>query len=174
MLEAVAVEIGKVLCLKLSDQFVVCSLQEHLSNGATRIDIENLLMQLLLYEPLSLLLIDGSLFHETVDDECLLFSLGDLDIEQCIDFVDMIIHGLLVVERMLMQVKLVLFYKLLWALEFAAQKVGEQTRVGHYFVIFDVGVDQKLIQKLLNFVVEVLLVDLLCLMDGNAAFVGFD
>lgn len=71
-----------------------------------------------------------------------------------------------------MQVELVFFYELIWAFEFAAEEVSEQTRVGHNLVVFDVGVDQKFTKEFLDFVVEVLLIDLLGFVDRNAAFVG--
>lgn len=141
MFETVSVEVREVLCLKFPDELFIGILQEHLPYGPTGIDIENLLVQLLLDQFLSLFLIDNSLLNKTVDDECLLLSLGDLDIQQGVDLVDMVIHGLLVVQRMLMQVELVFFYELFWTFEFAAEEVGEQAWVGHDLMVFDVGVD---------------------------------
>ena len=71
-----------------------------------------------------------------------------------------------------MQVELVFFYELLRPLELAAEEVDENAGMRHDLMVLDVGVDQKLTKQLLDLIVEILLVDLLCIMDGDAAFVG--
>lgn len=88
-------------------------------------------------------LIDNAFLDETVNDECFLFSFGDLYVEEGVYFVDVVVHGLLVVKRMLVEVELVLFDELLWSFELAAEEVCKQTGMGHDLMVFDVGVDQK-------------------------------
>jgi hypothetical protein len=54
--------------------------------------MENLLLQLLLDEFVPLFLGDYVLFDKTVDNHGLLLSLGGLDIQQCMNFIDQIVH----------------------------------------------------------------------------------
>lgn len=144
--ETITVEIGEVLCLKLPDEFFIGICEEHLPYGSARIYIEYLFMQLLLDKSLCLFLIDDALFYETVNDECFLFSLGDLNVEECVDFVDVVVHGFLVVERMLMEVELVFFDEFLWSFELAAEEVCENAGMCHYLMILDVGIDQQFVK----------------------------
>ena len=92
VLEAIAVEVGEVLGLKFANEFLVGVLQEHLPYGSTRVYVEYLLMQFLLDQPLGLILVDYALLDETVYDQRFLLSLGDLDVEERVDFVDVVVH----------------------------------------------------------------------------------
>ena len=120
-----------------------------------------------------MLLSKDVLFNEVLDDECFLFSLGGVDPEERVDFVDVAIHRLLVVERTHVHLKFSVPHELLWKLELGLQVLDEQARRNHQLAILDERVDHQLFQHLRKLSLEILLFHLLDLIKGNLLLLAF-
>ena len=64
-----------------------------------------------------------------------MLTLGGLYIQEGINLVDVIVHGLLIVKRMQMQVEHVFINQIFRASEFRFDELNENFRMGHELVV---------------------------------------
>lgn len=114
-----------------------------------------------------MLLGEDVLFDEVLDDEGLLFSLGGVDPEQRVHFVDVAVHGLLVVEGAQVHLELAVPHELLRELELRLQVFHKQTRRNHQLAVLNQRVHHQFLQHLRQLGLEIFLLHLFYLVEGD-------
>ena len=121
-LEAGAIEMGEVLDLKFPDEFLVGLRQKHFAEGAIRINFKDLLVQFLLDELISHIVVNNVVFPEISNNFGFFLPLGGVDVKDGVHLENVKVHGLLVVERVPVKDELILLDKLFGFYEFVLQE----------------------------------------------------
>lgn len=92
VLETVPEDLGEILSLEFAHQLLVDATDEQFSEDASSVHTEDLLLQLLLHQPLPLVLGNDVILDHVVDDHCLLLPLRCLNPQKGVNLVNEIEH----------------------------------------------------------------------------------
>ena len=159
LLKSIAIQIGEVFNLKFFDQVLIGFRQKQSPQGAIRINFEYFILQPLFDQFFNGFLSNYVLLIKTSNNHRFLLSFGSFNVEQSMDLINVVVHRFLVIERMQVQIKLKSVYQCFWLYQFRVEEINENLRICNDFIIQYLGTDDQPIEQILNFTLEVFLLD---------------